>query len=252
MSWGKTILDVSGMLKSGEVTMRKTLKIALAALMATAMPATAEAAIVITSYGFSDGSRTGTLHHSPTGRTVSAGIGRFALTGLNQVSMEQVNYLSYCLDIFNPLHNGAFTLQSLSTVLANPIKLSQINAVLSHGDPLVTGANASAGVQLAIWEILYESGTSGYNIDNGDFRVTGGTSGTARTYANMYLNWVLGGTWAPETGREMAVLYALDNQTQLITARVPEPATWAMMLGGFGLVGAGIRRRGRQAAIVLA
>jgi len=29
---------------------------------------------------------------------------------------------------------------------------------------------------------------------------------------------------------------------------VPEPGTWAMFLGGFGLMGAAIRRRKRQAS----
>lgn len=35
--------------------------------------------------------------------------------------------------------------------------------------------------------------------------------------------------------------FALDNLT--ITSDVPEPASWAMMIGGFGLVGAAMRRR---------
>jgi hypothetical protein len=30
-------------------------------------------------------------------------------------------------------------------------------------------------------------------------------------------------------------------------AAVPEPATWGLMLAGFGLVGAGLRSRRRQA-----
>ena len=38
--------------------------------------------------------------------------------------------------------------------------------------------------------------------------------------------------------------FEVDN---LATGAVPEPATWAMMIGGFGLVGAVSRRRSRQA-----
>jgi len=33
------------------------------------------------------------------------------------------------------------------------------------------------------------------------------------------------------------------NSTVSITAAVPEPATWGMMLIGFGMIGAVIRRR---------
>ncbi|NJC33389.1 hypothetical protein GGR88_000863 [Sphingomonas jejuensis] len=33
------------------------------------------------------------------------------------------------------------------------------------------------------------------------------------------------------------------------TGAVPEPATWAMMIGGFGLIGGAMRRRGQQAVV---
>ncbi|MFM9853306.1 MAG: PEPxxWA-CTERM sorting domain-containing protein [Sphingomonadaceae bacterium] len=36
----------------------------------------------------------------------------------------------------------------------------------------------------------------------------------------------------------------LDNVSLDITAAVPEPATWMMLLAGFGLIGAAMRRRG--------
>ncbi len=40
-----------------------------------------------------------------------------------------------------------------------------------------------------------------------------------------------------------AAVQALD------VAAVPEPATWAMMIGGFGFVGVALRRRGRGRAL---
>ena len=42
-------------------------------------------------------------------------------------------------------------------------------------------------------------------------------------------------------------VFALDNLTASVSGAVPEPATWAMMILGFGAVGAGLRRRGGQA-----
>ncbi|MDE2619485.1 MAG: PEPxxWA-CTERM sorting domain-containing protein, partial [Sphingomonadales bacterium] len=41
-------------------------------------------------------------------------------------------------------------------------------------------------------------------------------------------------------------LTLFDSPTQ--TAAVPEPATWALMMAGFGLVGAALRRRKAIAA----
>lgn len=44
--------------------------------------------------------------------------------------------------------------------------------------------------------------------------------------------------------RNGAEFHQVDNlRVEAATAIIPEPATWGMMIGGFGLVGAGLRRR---------
>lgn len=66
------------------------------------------------------------------------------------------------------------------------------------------------------------------------------------------------GLKAGDTYIATTLYFGYDNQTfndddnhddLIVSASVPEPATWAMMIGGFGLVGAGMRRR---AAVVTA
>lgn len=55
--------------------------------------------------------------------------------------------------------------------------------------------------------------------------------------------YIAPGIGAPAVFRNIKYTYELDG------GRVPEPATWALMIGGFGLVGAASRRRGRKSAI---
>jgi len=43
--------------------------------------------------------------------------------------------------------------------------------------------------------------------------------------------------------------YSLTGPTP--TPAVPEPATWAMMIGGFGMIGVAMRRRARRAAYAI-
>ncbi len=63
--------------------------------------------------------------------------------------------------------------------------------------------------------------------------------------------WVIGdGSGTTPTGQGTMVLSAisLDNAPteSLLTSNVPEPASWATMAGGFGLLGAALRRRRRR------
>lgn len=53
----------------------------------------------------------------------------------------------------------------------------------------------------------------------------------------------------PATSTQPSTFKALLNGT---STSVPEPSTWAMMLAGFGLVGATLRRKARRARAILA
>ena len=85
-----------------------------------------------------------------------------------------------------------------------------------------------------------------------------GGGNTVVTFGNTRLVDLVGG--APGWTRHRFTAVATDVDTTLqffgyqnngasgiddvsVTAAVPEPATWAMMLGGFGLAGAALRRR---------
>jgi hypothetical protein len=55
--------------------------------------------------------------------------------------------------------------------------------------------------------------------------------------------WLIGPSWNPPGSDTRVDAFKLAS-----LAAIPEPATWAMMIGGFGLVGAAARRRVRMAA----
>ena len=67
--------------------------------------------------------------------------------------------------------------------------------------------------------------------------------------SDLYLNYV---TMANGQGQQAQGLQALTingNQDFLVqvVSTAPEPGTWFMMLGGFSLIGAAMRRRERRA-----
>jgi hypothetical protein len=116
----------------------------------------------------------------------------------------------------------------------------------------------------------YEFGFSAYAPQNGfnnagDARFQATILGT--TVANYLVSTGPVTTWQAFTGQttiQTAGLYTVNFQfdtnlapskdvviDRVYVAAVPEPASWAMLIAGFGLVGL-MRRRGRGAAIVAA
>lgn len=224
----------------------KTLTFAAAiSALSCLTPAAAQAAtaVKITNYAFPVGSQTGALHFAGSpfdNRGVHAG--QFALTGTNLTAGGSVNFLTYCVDIFNALTvPGTFTIAPLSTLFSGT-RATDITKLLSNTNPAT--ADQSAAVQLAMWEIAFETAPT-YSVSSGAnqgaFWMTGGTSGAARTLANSYLASLAG--WSVSTTHRAELLYSRTNQAQVFFAPVPEPGTWAMMMFGFLLVGTTLRRR---------
>ena len=92
------------------------------------------------------------------------------------------------------------------------------------------GAEALAGIQGAIWLTEYSGLT-----------LTGGSSQVAHFQA-------LGAAWAATHADNTTYADAIysvggNNQGFVIAGEVPEPASWALMIGGFGMAGAMLRRR---------
>jgi hypothetical protein len=230
-------------------------------IVAGAAPAWATS-FVITGTGLdpTPGGLWGTIRHAglPNGQEV-AGIGRIQLTGTGPDGA--VTFESYCVDIFDWLGGGTFTTADLSTLPFSGAQLRTLRTFLVNADPLVSGGSAvmSAAAQLGAWEILNESAGNGYDLTAGAFSASGGNlTGNgydALALANDWLARVEDRRWTANAGGKLALITpAGGNQPQVYltaggsqgigpAAAVPEPASWAMMIMGFGAVGAGLRRR---------
>lgn len=226
----------------------------------------AAASVTISSISGNPGYQTGRIIFTPGGIGGSPSntaqnlyVGRNRMTGIDNSTMAAVTFDAYCIDIFNWLQKGTFDLQAFS--LPNALKQAQLEKLLGYTATFIDSAstaaektNIAAAIQMAVWEIVNEAGAGGYSLDNGLFQV-GATYGTvvssgSRTRAQGYLNDL--SSWASPSGykyRMMTAINPQNNQRQVfLAAAVPEPATWAMLILGFGIVGGAMRARRRASA----
>ena len=111
-------------------------------------------------------------------------------------------------------------------------------------------AQHAAAMQIALWEIVRETPGVALNVLSGNifYPSAEGIAGTI-ALANTYVSSIDG------TGPLAKNLVVLSNGTfgvqgsgtqdlivQFRTSAVPEPATWSMLILGFGLIGAAKRR----------
>jgi hypothetical protein len=228
---------------------------ALLAAVAVAFTAPASATVIAGgAIGYDPGAYYGGIGYAPTNFAEIGPAGRFRFLGSDVDTGAQFSAYTWCVDIFHSVDTGNYVITPLSVILSDPTKRQQLAALLSNSqaaiDSSIDPVATAAAFQLAIWEVVYETGTTGYNVASGDF-YTYGTVDT-NTYfvplwgeANGFLSNVTGGIWTGNANR-VSVLFSETLQSQAFLNPVPEPASWALMISGFGFVGGAVRRsRGR-------
>ena len=245
--------------------MKKALALAAAAGLAMiASPALAQP-VTITNVAFNPGAVTGTIKSTPFNGAVN--IGQFQFTGTLGGSGAPFSALTYCIDLtkFVSLGNVNYTdytivpISSVGTI--SSAKAGALNALLTNSLSLLAGAtgqtaiNISAARQMAVWEILYETGAN-WSVTDANSAFSIGGSGApltaAQSLANSYLSNVASSSWTASGDYQLRVLNSPTRQSQVFLAAVPEPATWAMMIMGFGAIGATLRRRRAAGAPAIA
>lgn len=237
------------------MAMKRLLAVMLAGTAAIGIAGSAEAALVITSITSANGSAapTADIKYTPTNYTVN----NVRITPFNVVGTldgNAVSLFTYCVDIFQTIHSGTYGVYSLNVFLGgNTTKANYIAALIGN-----VGADGSAAhdaaVQLALWELLYEGTSTSPSFSSGIFKASDISSSiltTAKTYAQNART-----IWSPVSNIDIQVAKSGSYQDQLFwTVRppaVPEPASWAMMITGFGAVGGAMRHRRRRMTVSLA
>lgn len=241
-------------------------------IAALAVPAHAEQVVAPSAYATTDApsgqfSIFGNLVNSPAtfqfvvaaselaGIAVGTEISSIGFRFAGMPYFEQPGALSY--DRYDiQIGQAANALSSLSSSFAANMGA---DAVLARSGTLTIPANTFVNGAGGGLSSFYDLGfTTPYTYAGGDLAVTirmTPTSGNAGIPIDAFtpderINTVFGFGSANATTGTVGDAFAPVTRFGFVIAAVPEPETWAMMIGGFGLVGGALRQRRRRTMAV--
>jgi hypothetical protein len=174
-----------------------------------------------------------------TSRSHGAGMFRMEDTATSQ------SVLAFCIDLAQALASSA--VYDISVPFVSADRLQNIDRLYTSSYASVNDADSAAGFQLALWEIMSDTGsTGGLDLGSGSFQTTG--TSAAYTTAASYLANIGTATGGYDlttffNGSSQDVVSGTAIQTP---ASVPLPASALLLLSG--VAGAGFVGRRRRKA----
>jgi hypothetical protein len=223
-------------------------RVAAIGIVAASAPAAAVTTVHIDSIGIYS---PGTVQVTRPDGTVTDYAAAVRFTGTSGTGTA-FDLLGFCVDLFHSIavgiggqratsldyHRAGLTTDANGSPLTSA-QARQIGGLADLGFGIaVSDPERSvklAAIQQAIWTIEYPTFT---------FDGSGSPLAGQQAYADAYV------AAAPGLKGTVRAIYADDLATQgFVVAGVPEPASWALMIAGFGLVGVSARRRTSPATV---
>lgn len=197
----------------------------------------------------------GNLHVNVASPTANAMAGGFRLKDGNDNA-----FVAWCLDIMNNLaipaggqqYNTTTAPFTNTTGALDPVTLPNVESLFetAYSSVDITDNAQSAGFQLALWEVLYETDAT-FDLTAGTFSqsLSGSAQDAAEAAANSYLALLAGGVVTQGynfTYYESGTTGTGDQLSQNLVSVAPVPlpaAAWMLGLGLAGLYGARRRRK---------